>query len=405
MNILYIAYSCSPYHGSEDKIGWNVPYACAREHKVFVITKEEQRQSVEHFLAEHPQRNMHFYYVDIPEVYKKVFKGFWYSGRLNIWNKRALKTAREICKKENIQLIHQITPVEFRSIGDYGKIPGVKFVCGPIAGGQAVPGGLRSYIKSHALVELVRGMLNQWYRLRFRWNGKLARCSCLLFANEETKAFLQKILPPSLGWGVMPDISVDETELEDAPNKAGNMGTCKFVVVGRLVYLKGHELLLDALARLPQNADYQCRIVGEGTELEPLRKRCGEYGLDGHVTFSGALPYTEMAQVYRDADVLIMPSFREASGSVLLEAMARGLPVVTINRFGGAVILDRDTGWLYDGTTREEFIENLKDALLACITQPDEMLRRGANARIAAGRHTWQARAKEYDVIYRKLAD
>ena len=50
MNILYIAYSCSPYHGSEDKIGWNVPVECAKTNNVFVITKEEQREYTENYL-------------------------------------------------------------------------------------------------------------------------------------------------------------------------------------------------------------------------------------------------------------------------------------------------------------------------------------------------------------------
>ena len=42
MNILYIAYSCNPFAGSEDKIGWCVPYESSKTNKVYVITKEEQ---------------------------------------------------------------------------------------------------------------------------------------------------------------------------------------------------------------------------------------------------------------------------------------------------------------------------------------------------------------------------
>ena len=42
MNILYIAYSCSPKSGSEEKIGWSIPLESAKSNNVFVITKEEQ---------------------------------------------------------------------------------------------------------------------------------------------------------------------------------------------------------------------------------------------------------------------------------------------------------------------------------------------------------------------------
>ena len=86
MNILYIAYSCNPFAGSEDKIGWCVPYESSKTNKVYVITKEEQREPVEKYLQSHPLENIKFYYVDIPNFYKKIFKGFMYSGRLNVWN-------------------------------------------------------------------------------------------------------------------------------------------------------------------------------------------------------------------------------------------------------------------------------------------------------------------------------
>ena len=138
MNILYIAYSCAPDHGSEDKIGWNIPLESAKINTVFVITKEEQREYIEKYLGEHTVENIKFYYVDIPVVYKKVFRGFLYSARCNIWHRGAYQLAMEICQKEKIDLIHQITPVEFRSIGNYGKIPEAKFVCGPIGGAERI---------------------------------------------------------------------------------------------------------------------------------------------------------------------------------------------------------------------------------------------------------------------------
>ena len=96
MNILYIAYSCNPFAGSEDKIGWCVPYESSKTNKVYVITKEEQREPVEKYLQSHPLENIKFYYVDIPNFYKKIFKGFMYSGRLNVWNRRVLPLANHV---------------------------------------------------------------------------------------------------------------------------------------------------------------------------------------------------------------------------------------------------------------------------------------------------------------------
>ena len=67
----------------------------------------------------------------------------------------------------------------------------------------------------------------------------------------------------------------------------------------------------------------------------------------------GSIPYMEMEKEYADADVFIMPSIRETTGTVLLEAMSKGIPVITINKFGGATLFDKDTGWLYEGNTKD----------------------------------------------------
>ena len=49
MNILYIAYSCDPFNGSEDQIGWNIPFINSQdsENKIWVITKKEQKKNID----------------------------------------------------------------------------------------------------------------------------------------------------------------------------------------------------------------------------------------------------------------------------------------------------------------------------------------------------------------------
>ena len=396
MNILYIAYSCSPVHGSEDAIGWNIPVESAKNNTVFVITKEEQRR----FIEKHPKpENIRFFYVDIPKAYKKIFKGPFYSGRLNIWHRKAVKLAQEVCRRENIDLIHQITPIEFRSIGNYGKIPGVKFVCGPIAGGQEIPKALLSYTGRYIWIERFRSFINGVYRLSCKMGGKLRQCDYLLFANRETKEALCAKAFPEDRTCVLTDVSVKTQDLAECRTKKTSQ-KCVFLVAGRLVYLKGHMLLLDALARIPKNLDFECRVAGDGPEMAKLKEKCRQYALEGKVIFMGRKPYTEMSAVYSAADVFVMPSFREATGSVLLEAMAQALPVVTINRFGGATILNETAGWRYDGETKEEIVTQLADILTYCVCNPDEVLRRGNGARAIAEGCTWEKRMNKYQSIY-----
>jgi len=401
LTILYIAYSCSPIHGSEDKIGWKVPVECAKNNKVIVVTKEEQREYITQYLIKHPMKNIRFVYVDIPAVYKRMFRGALYSGRLAVWNHIAFKTVREICAREKVDVIHQITPVEFRSVGSYGKIPGIKFVFGPIAGGQNTPKALKDYTRKHAAAEWVRTLVNSWCIATYRLNGKLNLCSYLMIANRETRDYLNNHLKITCPQAVLTDVSVAREDLVRDLSQMGKSDTkCRFLVVGRMVYLKGHAFLLDALRRIPSEMQYECSFVGEGIEQESLKRKCSEYGLENKVFFPGQVAHAKIGDIYQKADVLIMPSLREATGSVLLEAMAGGLPVVTINRFGGAAILDETCGWLYDGEDKESCIEMLKSALIDCIQRPEEVVRRGINARKMAEKYTWDARMEEYQMIY-----
>lgn len=403
MNILYIAYSCSPVHGSEDAIGWNIPAESARENGVYVITKEEQRPYIEAYIRENPIENIQFFYGDIPVWCKHLFRGPFYSGRLNIWHKYAQKLAQLICAENKIDVIHQITPIEFRSIGHYGRIPGVKFVCGPIAGGQKIEPCLLDYTGPHKPMEQIRSIINRFFRVKLSIARTLKDCDCVLYANNETKEFLSGLDLPDLGQQVQSEVGIRESQLRSKEHPNQDRVGCCFLVAGRLVYLKGHRYLFDALKQVDPNLEYQCRIVGDGPERQALEESCHALGLSNRVHFTGGIPYSEMEKEYENADVLVFPSLREATGTVILEAMARGIPVVTMNKFGGATILDDDCGWLCAGTDKASYIESLKRAMTACIQNPAEVVRRGENARMKARQYTWELKNQYYRSLYSKL--
>lgn len=399
MNILYIAYSCNPYAGSEDKIGWCVPLESSKNNKVIVVTKEEQRTPITDYLNRHSLNNIEFLYVDIPEIYKKLFKGVWYSGRLNIWNRKAFPVVKKICADKKIDIVHQITPIEFRAIGKYGKIENIKFVCGPLGGGEYVPRGVKCYTKGHRFVENTRTMINYFYRFFLKVSGNIRRCDYILFANRETREFLD-IKDRSDFTSLVFDNGLRNEELTISNNRDEKV----FLSTGRMIYRKGYEFLLDALLKIPKELDYKLRIVGDGPEFEKLSNRCSKDDyLSKHVSFVGAIPYSEIEREYLTASVFIMPSIRETTGTVLLEAMSKGLPVIALNRFGAATILDDSTAWLIDGYDKDSFACNLAGAIIECISNPDEVKRRGENARQNANNYTWEKKNIDYQRIYESL--
>lgn len=402
MNILYIAYSCAPNKGSEERIGWNVPLESAKNNNVYVVTKEEHRQAIEEYIRTYNIENLKFFFVDINNMYKKLFKGSIYSIRLNFWHKKAFPIVKEICKNEKIDVIHQITPIEFRSVGDYAKIDSIPFVCGPMGGGEALPVGLKPYAKGKMFVECFRNFLNKWSRFKYKISNKLSKSKYVLFANEETREYVSDLIR-DVDNSVFPEVGIDASDIVSYEHIEENKEKFTMLVAGRLVYRKGHSLLLDVLKDLPHDLDYSCRFVGEGPEQERLKAKCKELGLQDKVVFAGRIPFDDMAMEYKNADVFIMPSIREATGSVLLEAMAKGLPIITIGRFGGKVLLDNSCAYLYDGNNTEEFRAELKKAILNAVSDRNRRSTITAELNRRAINQVWENKLQLYNSIYNKI--
>ncbi|MBQ4128550.1 MAG: glycosyltransferase [Ruminococcus sp.] len=400
LNILFIAYSCMPDSGSEDKIGWNIPLECAKHNKVVVVTKEEHKKGIEEYLAQNDIPNIEFHFVDINKIYKKLFKGPTYSIRLNIWHKKAFPIVKKICEEKNIDIIHQITPIEFRSIGKYYEIKNTKFVCGPLGGGEVLPDAFKPYIKGNKLVEVSRSILNRWFRFKHRFFHTFKKCDHVFFANKETQEYLSDLVSEA-PFSLFTEIGIGENDITIPTPK--NHSKFTMMVAGRLTYRKGHSFLLDTLKLLPKDLDYECKFIGDGPMEKKLKDKVRMLGLEDKVTFVGSIPFDKMAHEYENADVFIMPSLRETTGSVLLEAMSKGLPVVTINHFGGPMLLDSSVSYLYDGDSLERYKSNLRDILIQCAKNPHELHLMSEQLTHRAKNHLWSKKVEYYNSIYKQV--
>ncbi len=103
----------------------------------------------------------------------------------------------------------------------------------------------------------------------------------------------------------------------------------RLLSVGRAVEKKGHDVLLDALARLPADCAWTLDLVGGGPLLPALRRRARALGLEGRVRLRGALAQEDLLALYRDADLFVLASRVAADGdrdglpNVLMEAQSQ----------------------------------------------------------------------------------
>lgn len=403
MNILYIAYSCEPNSGSEDKIGWNIPLECSKYHNVTVVTKQEHKEVIEEYLKKNDIHNVKFYFVDINKIYKKLFKGAMYSIRLNIWHKNAYPLVKEICSTEKVDVIHQITPIEFRSIGQYYDIENVKFVCGPLGGGEQLPIEFKKYVKNNKAVEWCRDFLNKRSKRKHKKNATFKKCNYVLFANRETQEYLSELVD-DVPCSLCAETAISEEDILDVKKQHTNK-RFTMLVAGRLVYRKGHSFLFDSLVLLSKDIDYECRVVGEGPMENKLKDKVRHMNLSDKVVFVGSVPFEKMSEEYKNADVFIMPSIRETSGAVLYESVAHGLPVITINKFGGRMIISDDWGYLFDGSSLNEYKTNLKDILLHCMNNRDELMIKSQRLADVAKNNVWSKRMEYYNSIYDEITN
>jgi glycosyltransferase involved in cell wall biosynthesis len=107
--------------------------------------------------------------------------------------------------------------------------------------------------------------------------------------------------------------------------------------VGHLIPRKGHELVIQALASLP---DTTLLIVGSGPEELALKALATRLGLEGRVRFLGQLAHHALPAVYSASDVLVLASSNEGWANVLLEAMACGTPVVATDVGGSREVVE-----------------------------------------------------------------
>lgn len=401
MKVLYIAYSCSPSYGSEDAIGWNIPIHFVQmmdSNQAYIVTKSEHKDEIETWCNEHPNisNRLKFYYITIKPNIKFWAKGPLYSFRIIDFFKQAVNVVNKLCEEEQIRVMHQITPVEFRTIGmfDCVKQDKVQYIVGPIAGAQRISRPLMKYV-DNKLIEIIRVLVNESTLQNRKYKRKFQKVSIAMFANRETAdEFLKhKIIDTTI---VLPEVGVF-----DQGNIRVKHDVFTFLMVGRLISIKGFRIVLESMKNIDRD-DYKLVICGKGPLEKKLQKLVEKYHLENNVEFRGFVSYADMDEQYKKSDVLIMPSLREATGTVLVEAMNHGVPVITFNKFGAREIIDENCSWTI---SEDDPINSLKLIMESILNNKQMAIKKGDIAHEKVGSMKWNNKVVNYIRLYNKMLD
>jgi len=199
------------------------------------------------------------------------------------------------------------------------------------------------------------------------------RLNCIHTVSESSKDDLVK-------FGAKKPIYVIHNAIDETiQNNTSNVNPLQFVYVGRLVFYKNLEVVINAIniARKTE-PEIKLVIVGDGPHKNTLEKLVNKLELQSNVEFSGYVSSEEKSKIISESSVLVFPSLCEGFGLVMLEAFLQKKPVIASNvRPMSDIVENEKTGYVID----PHDINAWANQLLECIQNPQKILVMGENGK------------------------
>jgi glycosyltransferase involved in cell wall biosynthesis len=235
-----------------------------------------------------------------------------------------------------------------------------------------------------AIQEFLKNAIHKWLK------DFMQKCQHIIIPSESMKDFLvreygleERYTVVPTGTNLEPFLNADGKTLRQ---EKGWQDETILISVGRLAAEKNWETLLQAFAKVyPEHPDVRLVLIGDGPARESLQTLAAELGIAERVTFTGSLPFEQVPAYLKAADVFSFASVTETQGLVTIEAMAAGLPVVSVDGSGTRDIVEHGK----QGFLVENDGDALANGLNQLLSDPSQMKR---------FRHNALKKAKTFDV-------
>jgi glycosyltransferase involved in cell wall biosynthesis len=400
MNILLSAFACDPSKGSEASNGYNwATGLAAMGYEVTCLTRSVHKASIEKVPT---PVNLKFVYVDL-SGFEKLYSASQASMYLYyiLWQKKAQKIASDLHRKSSFHLAHHVTWGSIQ-MGSYLYKLNIPFIFGPAGGGQVAPEKFQKYFQEFWSSETKRSAVSSFLQtFNPAYKKMLKYSSVVLVANEDTMQLVSN--HKSSGIYKTFDFALPHSffpvRIEENKSIASAF---KLLWVGRFMPRKGLMLVMDVMLKLKDQKHVSLTIVGDGEMTKRLYEFINLHQLN-NVQLTGKVTHEEVKELYESHDAFFFTSLRDSCPVQLLEAMAFGLPVITLNLHGQAEIVNDNTGIKVPVSDPEETVKLLKDAILELSSDEKRFNGMRHAAFEFARNHTWEKKIRELtDKFYPK---
>jgi glycosyltransferase involved in cell wall biosynthesis len=407
--ILISAYAISPFRGSEYGAAWNTVINLASQHGVWVLYGMSDNfmgdtQTMRKYVQDTPLASVHFVEVQPDRLAKaitlldKAGLGWFFYFAYYLWQKKALKAAREIVKTVDIDVVHQLGPIGYREPGFLWKL-NKPTVWGPIGGMNIIN---RELLKGKSFST----------KLKFRVKNAINHIQ-LNYSKRIREAFLQAdvlVAATSAGQqtirekygresyylseqGVVNDIFLDESKFDHINQQV------QLVWSGSLIDRKNLSMCLDVLANIKQN-NWQLHVLGSGPLKEKLQQKAAELKLTDHLVWHGHIPRPDAIRVMSGAHLQIITSIAEDNPAVIFEALTYGVPTLTLDHCGMGNVICNRCGIKIKVDTYDNIVHNMSAALDEVLKNPHQLVDLAQTTLVCAAEHNWDHRLIQLNNMY-----
>ena len=409
--VLLLAEAANPDWASVPLIGWSLSQALAKVADTHVVTHIRNREA---FLRAGLSENRDFTAIDSEAISRPLWKlsELLRGGAGSGWSTVAAFSAiayyafeRAVYKRfsdrlhaKEFDLVHRITPVSPSCqslIARPLKKANVPFLIGPLNGGLAWPKNFKHrQIAEREWLSSLRAV----YKLLPGYGSTLRNSAAIIAGSRSAYEDLPSSVTDKRIY--LPENAVDLARVANPRDRAATI-PLQMAFVGRLVPLKGVDMLLKSTAPFQQRGQLHLRIVGDGPERASLEGIVDQLGLRRTTRFDGWVPHATVMDILRSCDLLALPSIREFGGGVVLEAMALGVVPLVANYGGPAELVDSRTGIAVSFDDEASLISGMSNAIATVIADPGRLDEMGKAARQKVIQSfTWDAKAKQILDIY-----